>query len=279
MAIYGIDVCCYQGDIDWAKVKAAGCEFAVLKCIRKDLGYDTAFKSNLKGCNAVKIPVSVYTYVYERSTEGALRRSQAAIRACADNGLKDCVIWWDVEDHSIRSTKAEDRARLTASIKVAKSTIEKAGYKFGVYCDKDFYKSCINANVIGGRFWIASYGENKSTKFGHCPDRNVPEIPYGTLCGWQYCSRGQIAGIKSNVDLNVAYDANAFTNGGIPVDMPTLRLGDNGSAVKALQKILRISVTGKFENGTERAVLQFQGNNGLDKDGVVGKKTWSKLLI
>ena len=47
---FGIDVCSYQGEIHWARVKKAGCSFAVLKCIRKDLSPDTAFARNVKGC-------------------------------------------------------------------------------------------------------------------------------------------------------------------------------------------------------------------------------------
>ena len=34
----GIDVAKWQGNIDWKKVKSSGCEFAILKVIRKDFG-------------------------------------------------------------------------------------------------------------------------------------------------------------------------------------------------------------------------------------------------
>ena len=61
---YGIDVCSYQGVIDWAKVKAAGCDFAVLKCIMRALGPDSRFAANVAGCRANNIPIGVYTYVY-----------------------------------------------------------------------------------------------------------------------------------------------------------------------------------------------------------------------
>ena len=37
-------------------------------------------------------------------------------------------------------------------------------------------------------------------------------------------------------------------------------------------------VDGKFGSGTESAVKQFQSNNNLTKDGIVGDKTWAKIM-
>lgn len=67
---------------------------------------------------------------------------------------------------------------------------------------------------------------------------------------------------------------------------PTLRKGDSGGEVKDLQKILislgydlgKASADGKFGDKTETAVKKFQKKNQLVIDGVVGKKTWAKLL-
>ena len=66
--IYGIDVSAWQGTIDWAKVKKAGCGHAVLKINMKNLAADKQFATNIKGCKAQGIPYGVYRYVYE-STE------------------------------------------------------------------------------------------------------------------------------------------------------------------------------------------------------------------
>ena len=66
-------------------------------------------------------------------------------------------------------------------------------------------------------------------------------------------------------------------------NMPTLRLGSRGESVKTLQIILNehgahLTVDGIFENLTKLAVISFQGLNDLQKDGIVGRKTWEKLL-
>ena len=203
--MYGIDICSYQGKPNWAKVKKTGCSFAVLKCIRKDLSPDTSFAYNVQGCTAQNIPVSVYTYVYENTEEGAVKRARAAIKACMAQGVKNCVIWWDVEDRSVFKPGVSGRAKTTASILAAKKVILEAGYGFGVYCDADFYTGYLNANHIGGKWWIASYGPNRVTTLGQKPDRKAPKIK-NELCGWQFCSRGRVPGISGSVDLDVAFD-------------------------------------------------------------------------
>lgn len=75
------------------------------------------------------------------------------------------------------------------------------------------------------------------------------------------------------------------------VRVPRLEKGSKGDAVKALQ-ILLIGYGGKpaqlvknsggadgdFGPGTKDAVKKYQADTGLSDDGVVGPKTWAKLL-
>ena len=58
-----------------------------------------------------------------------------------------------------------------------------------------------------------------------------------------------------------------------------LKKGSKGEEVKELQKALGITADGIFGPGTEAVVKNFQQENGLDYDGIVGKKTWEKLGI
>src|SRR4028119_1569015 len=63
---------------------------------------------------------------------------------------------------------------------------------------------------------------------------------------------------------------------------PTLRQGDSGAAVSELQQLLNakginITVDGVFGNATRTAVVQFQQQNGLVVDGIVGTQTWQAL--
>ena len=70
-----------------------------------------------------------------------------------------------------------------------------------------------------------------------------------------------------------------------PETRKTMRRGDKGEAVKELQKELirlgyplpKYGMDGDYGKETESAVKAFQRDNGLEADGVVGKKTWAAL--
>lgn len=77
----------------------------------------------------------------------------------------------------------------------------------------------------------------------------------------------------------------------VKIEMPVLRKGSSGAAVKTLQRLLRqleyvnadgktyITVDGKFGSNTEAAVKRYQKNRGSkNPDGIVGEWTWNKLL-
>lgn len=64
--------------------------------------------------------------------------------------------------------------------------------------------------------------------------------------------------------------------------MSTLRKGSAGAEVRELQKLLNLSgagltIDGDFGTKTEKAVIKFQSDNGLDPDGICGPLTWDKL--
>ncbi|NJN32738.1 MAG: peptidoglycan-binding protein, partial [Synechococcales cyanobacterium RM1_1_8] len=69
-----------------------------------------------------------------------------------------------------------------------------------------------------------------------------------------------------------------------PVSRPTLRRGDRGDSVVALQKLLLQAgvlsgpADGDFGPGTERAVVALQRSRGLAADGVAGPATWAALM-
>ena len=76
----------------------------------------------------------------------------------------------------------------------------------------------------------------------------------------------------------------------VNIAMPVLRKGSTGEAVKTLQRLLRqlqyvnldgktpIIVDGSFGSNTEAAVKRWQQKHLNGVDGIVGVKTWNKLL-
>lgn len=76
----------------------------------------------------------------------------------------------------------------------------------------------------------------------------------------------------------------------VKIGMPILKKGNSGAAVKTLQRLLRslkylntdgktyIEIDGSFGSNTEAAVKRYQKNAAIGIDGIVGAKTWNKLL-
>jgi hypothetical protein len=70
-----------------------------------------------------------------------------------------------------------------------------------------------------------------------------------------------------------------------PSTKPTLRRGDKGPFVVEMQTELNklgydlgpCGIDGDFGRATEKAVRAFQGNNGLQVDGICGARTWAAL--
>ena len=62
-------------------------------------------------------------------------------------------------------------------------------------------------------------------------------------------------------------------------EAPSLKLGSTGSAVKAVQRRLRVPTTGYFGSKTAAAVKRFQRSRGLEADGVVGPATAKALGV
>lgn len=69
----------------------------------------------------------------------------------------------------------------------------------------------------------------------------------------------------------------------VSINLPILKRGSRGEAVRSLQTILNakgaaISVDGSFGPATDKALREFQESRDLDIDGSCGAETWTVLL-
>ena len=199
----GIDVSDNQGRIDWKKVKEAGCQFAVLRSVRRSGRPDRQFGANVSGCRENGIPFEVYKYTYAAVPSQAVEEAEQVAGLLAEYGLS-CRVWWDVED---RSLKGLGEGVLTGLIRSAQNTLEGEGLEFGVYTGLDFYESgFFRASAIDCPYWIARYPSSAYYEFGQEPPAETFRPKIGEeLAAWQYTGKGRIGGIEGNVDLDVCY--------------------------------------------------------------------------
>ena len=193
----GIDVSSHQGNIDWASVKAAGINFAIIR-----VGYrgsqtgalveDSCFKKNIQGATANGINVGVYFFTQATTEAEAVEEASMALTLCSGYNLS-YPIFVDTENGSGGArANGLDKGTRTACVAAFCKTIANGGRKAGVYASKSWYNNKIDASAFSNYFiWVAQYNTTCTYK--------------GKYNMWQYSSKGSVPGIKGNVDVNIAY--------------------------------------------------------------------------
>ena len=223
MAIKGIDVSEFQGEIDWSKVKKE-VDFAILR-----LGFgmdvesqdDKYIERNIKECENLGIPYGVYLFSYADSIEKAKSEAEHTLRIIKGRNLA-MGVWYDIEDNNTsgKLTKKE----LADIIEKYCSTVKANGYEAGIYANLNWFENKIESSVQKKYpIWVAQY---------------YKECQYdGKYLIWQYSSDGKVSGIAGNVDMNYYY-------GNIEEDSDTDK--------KSVDELANEVMEGKWGNGEDR---------------------------
>lgn len=188
-SIKGIDVSKWQGNIDWAAVKNYGMQFAFVRVGHGTHELDSYYDRNMRGANAVGLPVGVYFYSTATTVEQSIEDAKFVINSMKGYTVSYPVVV-DVEDRAIQGNLS--KAQVTAITKAFCDEIRAAGYTPMFYCDEDWFRSKIDASQLQNvERWIARYNVTYSE-----------DISRGI---WQTCSTGRIDGIQGNVDIDFAY--------------------------------------------------------------------------
>lgn len=193
-----IDVSSYQGNIDWAKVKYSGVDYAILRGVVKNRTLDTTFEKNYSNAiqNGIKI-LGVYQFSYALNEDTAKNDAINMIQKL--NGRK-LDIWLDLEWSEQRKL-GKNKVTFIATTYI--NTCKSLGYKCHIYSNLDWYKNVYHATELkklGCKFWIARYPAQDNGNIKEHLKPNVGE------CIWQYSSKGFVPGISGNVDMNIVYE-------------------------------------------------------------------------
>lgn len=193
--VMGIDISKHNGNIDWNAVKNSGVQYVILRCGYRGsasgvLVEDQKFKSNIQGATAAGLKVGIYFFSQAVNEVEAVEEASMTL-SLIKNYRITYPVYIDVESANGRADGISKAAR-TSVINAFCQTIRNSGYTPGLYANKNWLTEKINTGALGGcRIWLAQY---------------VAAPTYaGRYEMWQYSSRGSIAGIKGNVDLNVSY--------------------------------------------------------------------------
>ena len=193
--VMGIDISKHNGNIDWNAVKNSGVQYVILRCGYRGsasgvLVEDQKFKSNIQGATAAGLKVGIYFFSQAVNEVEAVEEASMTLSLIKKYRIT-YPVYIDVESANGRADGISKEAR-TSVINAFCQTIRNSGYTPGLYANKNWLTEKINTGALGGcKIWLAQY---------------VAAPTYGGRYEmWQYSSRGAIAGIKGNVDLNVSY--------------------------------------------------------------------------
>lgn len=226
-----IDVSEHQGVIDWEKVMPH-IDGAILRC-----GYggdyedqdDEQFKRNADECTRLGIPFGVYLYSYAKSIQGAQYEADHVLRLIKDYKLS-YPVYLDLEQ-SGTEYGAVERANVFGDI------IEDAGYWCGIYANLNWWENYLKDGLERFTKWVAQYNR-------------VCEYTGSHLDIWQYTDKGNLPGIKGNVDMNECYrdfPAEILGEPVAPMLPPAVK-----PAKKTVAELVEEVLDGKWGNGDDR---------------------------
>ena len=279
-----VDVSYHNGSINWAKAYQAGVRGAIIRCgygSDKQRYDDPKFRENITGALAAGIKVGAYLYSYAKSVESAKSEAQHALRLINPYKSKlSLPVFFDSEE------KGTEKIAKSAAIAFC-DILRANGYQVGIYASDSWFKSYLGGDALKTYVqWVAKWSEP------------APK-GYSNMQLWQYSAYGSVSGIGSgSVDMDKPYgdilkvlsgvDPDP-AGGKIMLEVEMLKKGSKGAEVFAVQSILRakgykyerklIEADSSYGKITEACVMQYQKDVGLSPvDGIVGPKTWDKLV-
>lgn len=196
-SVFGIDVSKWNKDIDWEKVKAAGVEFAIIRCGYRGsktgaLVEDPYFAKNIKGATDAGVRVGIYFFTQAVTPVEAVEEASMVLMLSKQHKIS-YPLFIDTEGAG-GNGRADglDKETRTAVCKAFCETIENAGYTAGVYASKSWLMNNLDTEQLTSySTWLAQYSSQPTYE--------------GEYDMWQYTSAGKIDGISTLVDYNVSY--------------------------------------------------------------------------
>lgn len=191
---YGIDISKWNGDINWAQIKAAGIDFVIIKAGSTN-GKDPKFEVNYANAKAAGLGVGAYFYSYAKNIDG-INAEVALFLEFLGGKQFDYPVYLDIEDPS-QETLGEEL--LTEMCVTFIEKMQENGYFCGIYTNNNWLVNLLNSQTITQKFdlWLARWLNSGEPNWS---------ASFGARTGiWQYTDEGRIGDHDCNFDMNVAF--------------------------------------------------------------------------
>lgn len=189
----GIDVSAWQDEIDFDAVRAAGCEYVIIRIGYSEDGkmtVDKRFDENFKKARAAGLKTGVYLYTTDNTEEKIRASADQLIEKLGGEAL-DFPVAFDWEDFGSFQTYGMSFADLNSMYDAFADQLSKSGYDCMLYGSKNYLEKVWDDTDIRP-VWLAHY-----------TDKTDYEGPYYM---WQASCTGRIDGIEGDVDMDIMYE-------------------------------------------------------------------------
>ncbi|TIT36310.1 MAG: muramidase [Mesorhizobium sp.] len=191
LAVHGVDVSRWQGDVNWEKLRAQGANFAYIKATDGGDHLDPMFMKNWRGAQAAGLKRGAYHFFYWCRTAG--EQADWFIRNVpkVDGALPPVI---DVEWNGDSSCQRRpSREKVLEKMQVFMDKLERHyGQRPIIYTSPDFYRDNLRGAFPDYPFWLRAVARHPSKVY---PDRK--------WLFWQYSGSGLSHGVTGRIDLNV----------------------------------------------------------------------------
>jgi lysozyme len=191
LAVHGVDVSRWQGDIDWETLRTQGANFAYIKATDGGDHLDPMFKTNWRKAKEAGLKRGAYHFFYWCRTAG--EQADWFIRNVPkEAGALPPVV--DVEWNGGSSCKRRiARARVLEKMQVFLDKLERHyGQRPIIYTAPDFYRDNLRGELLDYPFWLRSVAAHPAKVY-----------PGRKWLFWQYSGSGLSDGVDGKIDLNV----------------------------------------------------------------------------
>ena len=198
-SLCGIDVSSYNGNIDWAKVKNSGIDFAMIRIGGRGYGESGVLYSDdntmqyIRDAKAQGIRVGVYFFSQAVNETEAIEEADYIYSLLGNTELDFPIGFdWEVIENDTARTDNVTNEELTNCARA--------------FCDRVIERG--NTPIIYSESYelYNKYDINKLSDIDiwYCEYADTPTFDY-EFSMWQYSCTGQLDGIDGNVDLNICF--------------------------------------------------------------------------
>lgn len=248
----GPDISKHNGIVDIKSIRDVGFKRIGIRAGYGKNNIDQRYVANVEACYNLNVDVLLYWFSYALTVEMAKNEAGYAIKQAAKY-WKSCPIAFDLEYDTVNYARkngvAIDKKMATDMAIAFLKEVRDAGYIPVIYTNKDYKKNYFDLERITKEVgtvyvWYARYSSA------------ISESEVESCDIWQWTSKGKIAGVSGNVDLNEFY-----------TDFATEKKEQSPSTSKCNLNIL------SFQAAANADGYRDADGKALVEDGIDGPKT------